>query len=425
MQQHSAQAPLHFPDSFSTLWPKSWFCTELLCQVRTICFRCCAFDHRLGRPFTIHSSFQPSPSSTHSTILATPAQDKLYDSLEDGNFVPDSMVPGLRSAAPPRSRQNGAMLSDIDNSMQFGGQRGPPQMYQGLHQASMNRKGGIPLQSSQFSGDPSPNPMWPSAQPLPPGLAHLCGRPHGPAQFVNSAMAIPAGLHRTVHSNVALQRQFNNFPPRGVVFTIPVELLGYGMFLLMQWSYSVYYCLAEAMDIFLWSRPSAISVQEIAITPDIKYCTAVFHTGPMTAIYASIPVICHDILMVIIAVIALVKHLRERKELRMKPNSYVVMIVQYHVIYFVLNSASQMIMAMLWADLSKDLLQSRHAQTVAINLVPLFNDTAPFIVAPCLIISIWDTHANDNCVNVSATLEDCVGWTSPARLEQHKMDPSV
>ncbi|KAG1853350.1 hypothetical protein F4604DRAFT_1803946 [Suillus subluteus] len=217
------------------------------------------------------------------------------------------------------------------------------------------------------------------------------------------------------------------------------------MFLLMQWSYSVYYCLAEviliwrlyaiyhqskpllyvllglflpiyiAMDIFLWSRPSAISVQEIAITPDIKYCTAVFHTGPMTAIYASIPVICHDILMVIIAVIALVKHLRERKELRMKPNSYVVMIVQYHVIYFVLNSASQMIMAMLWADLS----------TVAINLVPLFNDTAPFIVAPCLIISIWDTHANDNCVNVSATLEDCVGWTSPARLEQHKMDPSV
>ncbi|KAG1837448.1 hypothetical protein DFJ58DRAFT_734341 [Suillus subalutaceus] len=131
-------------------------------------------------------------------MLARTARDKLYGSLEDGNFVPDSMVPGLSPAAPPRSRQNGAMLSDIDDSMQFGGQRDPPQMYQGLHQASMSRKGGIPLQSSKFSGDPSPNPMWPSAQPLPPGLANLGGRPHGPAQFVNLATAIPVGLRGTV-----------------------------------------------------------------------------------------------------------------------------------------------------------------------------------------------------------------------------------
>ncbi|KAG2117775.1 uncharacterized protein F5147DRAFT_247853 [Suillus discolor] len=146
--------------------------------------------------------------------------DSLYDSrLDDRNFVPDGMVPGLRSAAPPRSRQNSAMLSDIDDSMQFGGQRGPPQMYQGLHQANMNRNGGIPLQSSQFRGGPSPNPLQPSAQRLPPGLANLGGRPpHEPAQFLNSAMAIPGGLHGPVHGNAALQQQFNNFPPGGVGF---------------------------------------------------------------------------------------------------------------------------------------------------------------------------------------------------------------
>ncbi|KAG1812875.1 uncharacterized protein BJ212DRAFT_1578575 [Suillus subaureus] len=230
----------------------------------------------------------------------------------------------------------------------------------------------------------------------------------------------------------------------GGLFYMP-EAVSYGIFLLMQWSYSVYYCLAEviliwrlyavynqsklilyvllglfipiiaiyiAMDIFLWSRPSAISVQEVTITPEIKYCMAVFHVGPMPAIYASIPVICYDIFLVMLAIVVLGKHLRERKELRMKPNAYIVMIVRYHVIYFVLNLASQIFMAILWADLS----------TVAMNLVLLFNDTAPFIIVPRLIISIWDTHADDNCVHVSTTFEDCVCWTSPPILEQHEMD---
>ncbi|KAG1771511.1 hypothetical protein EDD22DRAFT_863444, partial [Suillus occidentalis] len=103
----------------------------------------------------------------------------------------------------------------------------------------------------------------------------------------------------------------------------------HGMFLLMQWSFSVYFCLAEiiliwrlyvlcnqskpllhilvgffipvvaiyiGVDAFLWSRPSAISCKLMPwriITPDIKYCTTSFHIGPMPAIYASIPVICY------------------------------------------------------------------------------------------------------------------------------------
>ncbi|KAG0692475.1 hypothetical protein DFH29DRAFT_969304 [Suillus ampliporus] len=70
-------------------------------------------------------------------------------------------------------------------------------------------------------------------------------------------------------------------------------------------------------------------------------------------------------------------------------------------------------MAVLWAN----------AQTPAFSLLVLFNDTVPFIIVPRLIISIWDTHANDKCVYVSTTFEDCVCWTSPPTIEEHEMDP--
>ncbi|KAG2035125.1 hypothetical protein BDR03DRAFT_1012819 [Suillus americanus] len=222
---------------------------------------------------------------------------------------------------------------------------------------------------------------------------------------------------------------------------------GYDMLLFMQWGFSAYFCLAEvvliwrlyvlynqsklilyillglflpvialyiAMDIFLWSRPSAMTVQEIIITPNMKYCTAFHHIGPMPAIYASIPIICYDILLVALAIAVLGKHLKERKELKMKPNTYVVMIVRYHVIYFVLNLTSQIIMVVLWA----------HLPIVVFNLVLLYKDTAPLIIVPRFIISIWDTHANDNCVHVSTTFEECVCWTSPPQSKQPEIDCS-
>jgi hypothetical protein len=132
----------------------------------------------------------------------------------------------------------------------------------------------------------------------------------------------------------------------------------------------------------------------------------------MPAVYASIPVICYDILLVVLAIVALGKHMKERKELNMKPNAYMIVIVRYHVVYFVLNLATQIFMAILWANLP----------TVVLGFVMMFNVTAPFIIVPRLIISIWETHANDNCVHVSTTFEDCVCWTSPPTLEQHEVD---
>lgn len=221
----------------------------------------------------------------------------------------------------------------------------------------------------------------------------------------------------------------------------------YDLIVLIEWGFSVYFCFAEVIliwrlyaicnqsklvlhvlvglfvpivalyigiDIYLYSRRSVFSVKEI-IAPDAKYCTLSFHIGPMLAIYTSIPIMCYDILLVVLAVFTLVKHYMEQRRIKMRPNTYMVMIVRYHIMYFALNLTNQILLVILWADIP----------TPAMSLAELFNGTAPFILAPRLIISIWDTHANDECVHVSTTFADCVCWTSPPNFEYHEMDPCV
>lgn len=56
------------------------------------------------------------------------------------------------------------------------------------------------------------------------------------------------------------------------------------------------------------------------------------------------------------------------------------------------------------------------------NISELINSTVPYILAPRLTISIWDTHAHRNCVYVSTTFEDCGCWASPGVPEQHEMN---
>jgi hypothetical protein len=56
------------------------------------------------------------------------------------------------------------------------------------------------------------------------------------------------------------------------------------------------------------------------------------------------------------------------------------------------------------------------------QLSMLFSDTVPFILAPRLIIDIWDSHANDKCVRVSTTFEDCVCLTSPPTFDPEEQD---
>ncbi|OAX36548.1 hypothetical protein K503DRAFT_784286 [Rhizopogon vinicolor AM-OR11-026] len=107
---------------------------------------------------------------------------------------------------------------------------------------------------------------------------------------------------------------------------------------------------------------------------------------------------------VVLAAAILVKHLKQRRDIKARPNSSMIMIVQYHIIAFVLNLANQIVKVML--------VRGSDFPTSVTTLLELFMDIAPFIIAPRLIISIWDMHAHDNCVHVSKTFADCICWTS-------------
>ena len=159
----------------------------------------------------------------HPHLLAPGRVEALYD---DRTFVPDGMVPGLRSVPPPRSRQGSAMFSDFpDEPIQFNnGQRAPTQIYHGpvpsihMQHSNIGRNGPMSMQPTQFRGAPSPNHLA-SVQRLPPGLANLGGRPpHEPGQFVGPAVGMTNGaVHGTVHGN-GPQPSFNNFQPPSLGF---------------------------------------------------------------------------------------------------------------------------------------------------------------------------------------------------------------
>ncbi|KAG1738981.1 hypothetical protein EDB19DRAFT_867843 [Suillus lakei] len=232
----------------------------------------------------------------------------------------------------------------------------------------------------------------------------------------------------------------------GGLLYIP-ESVSYTLVVLMEWGYSAYGCIAEGIliwrlyalynrsklllwillglflpivalsigtDVFLYSRPNVFSVQEI-ITAEVKYCTFLFKMGPMPATYTSIPMVCYDILLLILAAAKLVKHLKERRKINSRPNTSILIIVRHHIVYFVLNFMNQIFLVILWAGIS----------TPMMSISELFNDTVPYILAPRLIISIWDTHAHSECVYVSRTFEDRGCWTSPMVFEERDMGSEI
>lgn len=131
----------------------------------------------------------------------------LYDNrLDDRNFVPDGLVPGLRTTFPSR-RESGMFQDPLDDLSAFSvQQRVPPQravdqMYSAPlpsmypNQANVPRNPGLPMQQPFRNGN-SPNPPHLHAstqQRLPPGLANLGGRPpHDPSQFLGSILSVPS-----------------------------------------------------------------------------------------------------------------------------------------------------------------------------------------------------------------------------------------
>ncbi|KAI0778094.1 hypothetical protein BD413DRAFT_683932 [Trametes elegans] len=168
--------------------------------------------------------------------------ESLYDSrLDDRNFVPDGLVPGLRPAPPrSRSRESGGILfnEQIDDPLHFNvqrltQQRNMEQMYNGpvpsmyTQQAGVLRNGGLPMQQGQFRGASpisSQNPLQPPSQRLPPGLANLGGRPpHDPSQFLGAGVGLPGG---GLHGATPAQQVYNTFTQGGLGYNGNPQLRG-------------------------------------------------------------------------------------------------------------------------------------------------------------------------------------------------------
>ncbi|KAK0465406.1 uncharacterized protein EV420DRAFT_1637544 [Desarmillaria tabescens] len=146
----------------------------------------------------LHLLQQQQQLQSQSHHLQNSRLEPLYESrLDNRNFMPDGLVPGLRSAPPPRNRENGGMFSDpLDEAIHLNAQRIPPMPQRGIdhlysgpvpYSQPAGRHAAVPLQ--QYRGGPSPissqNPLASQHQRIPPGLANLGGRPpHEPNQFV-------------------------------------------------------------------------------------------------------------------------------------------------------------------------------------------------------------------------------------------------
>jgi zinc finger CCCH domain-containing protein 13 len=177
-------------------------------------------------------AIQPQQVQQHGPLQSNGRLDALYDSrFEDKSFVPDGMVPGLRTAPPTRSRDmgNGYISDHLEEQIPFNVNRPPPQHRNGdmfnnsgpqlyPHQQGFVRN--APLQQP-YRGNPSPiasqNPLQSlSQQRLPPGLANLGGRPpHDSTQFFGNTMTLPSGPQGNVLNNGLAQPVFPNYQTGG------------------------------------------------------------------------------------------------------------------------------------------------------------------------------------------------------------------
>lgn len=130
---------------------------------------------------------QPPLQPAHRQPLLNEHLESFYDSRgDDRSFVPDGMVPGLRTAPPPRDRLYQEALDDQARYNNRIPSRNPDPLYPagGFPPQSRNVHN-IPLNQAQYRG-PSPL-LHGNGQRLPPvGLANLGGRPpHEPTQLLS------------------------------------------------------------------------------------------------------------------------------------------------------------------------------------------------------------------------------------------------
>lgn len=200
----------------------------------------------LGHPSLVQQQ-QHAGFNGHSNIQALHSQqqhggrmESLYDSrLDDRSFVPNDLVPGLRTYPQPQRSREGYSDALNDPILQLQRLSQQQQQHQQLplrgepsYNAQLNTLYNQPLNQRslqpqpQYRGSGNANashPMLQSQNPqrLPPGLANLGNRPpHEPSQFLGLGGGGGGGPLGGMGNNMHIpqQQQFNNFPSNNPQF---------------------------------------------------------------------------------------------------------------------------------------------------------------------------------------------------------------
>ncbi|KAJ7597206.1 hypothetical protein C8J56DRAFT_1159161 [Mycena floridula] len=179
---------------------------------------------------------QAQAQQAHHQLLSNSRHEPLYESrLDSRSFVPDGMVPGLRSAPAPRRDHNPGMFNEaLDDAMGFNGQRIPPHRGHDTHYQGQLPSAYAQQTARNYRGGPSPISGQQANSRLPAGLANLGARPpHEPSQFPGMQGINSGGIHGSLHNGLS-QQQFNNLsfpqqsqmrlPPIAPQFQSPVNL---------------------------------------------------------------------------------------------------------------------------------------------------------------------------------------------------------
>ncbi|KAG0699970.1 hypothetical protein DFH29DRAFT_934295 [Suillus ampliporus] len=145
-----------------------------------------------------------------------------------------------------------------------------------------------------------------------------------------------------------------------------------------------------------------------------NFCLDALGTNPMFFVYASIPSILFDALLVVLAITRLVKHTIEMNQAtgRWRINQCMKMIVRDSVLYFVLNLAYKVL----------NLIPLANIPAVCTSLAELFCAIEPYILAPRLVINFREYNTCSRGLVMSSDFEGPL-LTSPSVRAEYELGP--
>ncbi|KAG1755261.1 uncharacterized protein EDB91DRAFT_1098003 [Suillus paluster] len=172
--------------------------------------------------------------------------------------------------------------------------------------------------------------------------------------------------------------------------------------------------LALAIGIRYYGPHSGLIIAQFNVL-NTNFCLDALGADPMFFVYASIPSVFFDALLVVLAITRLVKHTIQMNEAtgRWRMNQCMKMIVRDSVLYFVLNLAYRVL----------NLIPLANIPAVCTSLAELFCAIEPYVLAPRLVINFREYNKGSHGLVASS---DFIGpiITSPSvRALEYELGP--